>query len=92
MTNKKVQQNTDSLQIKTNKQIKQITQHKKITEWFLPVRAALADLLVGEGASQDLAEHGRVAQGLERLVQAVHQRVEELQRVVLLTQVHWLPP
>lgn len=56
------------------------------------MRTSLADLLVGEGASQDLAEHGRVAQGLQGLVQAVHQRVEELQCIVLLPQVYRLTP
>lgn len=56
------------------------------------MRASLTDLLVGEGASQHLAEHGGVAEGLQGFVQAVHQRVEKLERVVLLPQVHRLTP
>ena len=52
----------------------------------------LADLLVSEGAAHHLAEDGRVAEGLEGLVQRVHQRVEELEGIMLFPQVHWLTP
>lgn len=58
----------------------------------LPMWATLTDLLVGEGASQHFAEHGRVAEGLQSFVQTVHQRVEKLQCVVLFPQVHRLAP
>lgn len=54
--------------------------------------ASLTDLLVGEGASQHLAEHGGVAESLQSFVQTVHQRVEKLERVVLFPQVHRLTP
>lgn len=57
-----------------------------------PVGATLAYLLVGEGASQHLAQHGWVAQSFQSLVQTVHQRIEELQSIVLLPQVHRFTP
>lgn len=54
--------------------------------------ASLTDLLVSKGSSQHLAEHGGVAQGFQGLIETVHQRVEKLQSVVLLPQVHRLTP
>ena len=57
-----------------------------------PVGATLTNLLVGKGASQHLAEHRWVSQGFQGLVQTVHQRVEELQSIVLLPQIHRLAP
>lgn len=54
--------------------------------------ASLTDLLVSEGSSQHLAEHGGVAQGFQGFIQTVHQRVEKLQSIVLLPQVYWLTP
>lgn len=59
---------------------------------LLPVWAPLTDLLVGKRSSQHLTEHGGVAQGFQSLVQTVHQRVEKLQGVVLLAQVHRFAP
>ena len=57
-----------------------------------PVGAALADLLISEGASQHLREDGRAAVHLEALVQTVHEAVEKLKRIVLLSKVDPLTP
>lgn len=54
------------------------------------VRAALANLLIGKRAAEHFAHHLLLTDGLERLVQALHQAHEELNGVLLLTQVHWL--
>lgn len=54
--------------------------------------AALADLLVGKQASQDSGDDGLLLVGLEPLVHVVHQTVEELKGIVLLSKVHLLSP
>ena len=54
--------------------------------------AALADLLVGKQASQDGGDDGLLLVGLEPLVHVVHQTVEELKGIVLLSKVHLLSP
>ena len=54
--------------------------------------AAFADLLVCEGSSEHFRQDRIVAEGLEPLVQTVHQTVEELKGIVLLSQVYFLPP
>ena len=54
--------------------------------------AALAYLLVGKQASQDGGDDGLLLVGLEPLVHVVHQTVEELKGIVLLSKVHLLSP
>lgn len=54
--------------------------------------AAFADLLVCEGSSEHFRQDRIVAEGLEPFVQTVHQTVEELKGIVLLSQVNLLPP
>ena len=56
------------------------------------MRAAFAYLLVSKGASQHVGEDGERAVSLETFVQAVHQTVEELKGIVLLTEVDSLTP
>lgn len=55
------------------------------------VGAALANLLIGKGAAEHFAHHLLLPDGLERLVQALHQAHEELDGVLLLAQIHRLP-
>jgi hypothetical protein len=54
------------------------------------VGAALANLLIGKRAAEHFAHHLILPDGLERLVQALHQAHEELDSVLLLAQVHRL--
>ena len=55
------------------------------------VGAALANLLIGKRAAEHFAHHLLLPDGLERLVQALHQTHEKLDGVLLLAQVHRLP-
>ena len=54
--------------------------------------AALAYLLVGKQTSQNTTDDGLLLVGLEALVHAVHQTVEELKGILLLMKVDLLPP
>lgn len=49
----------------------------------VPMRTALADLLVRVRAAQDFRHDLLVVQGLERFVQTLHQRHEELYGILL---------
>ena len=65
-------------------------EHETVQTASLPVRTILADLLVGKWSAKDACQNRCVAECLQCLVQAINQTVEELQCVVLLTEVHWL--
>lgn len=54
--------------------------------------APLAYLLVGKQTSQDASDDGLLLVGLEPLIHVVHQTVEELKGIMLLSKVHLLSP
>lgn len=64
-----------------------INSSKNTANSTLPVWACFADLLVRVRASENLVHDLFVAEGLESLVQTLHQDVVELTRVMLLTEV-----
>ena len=54
--------------------------------------APLAYLLVGKETSQDAGDDGLLFVGLEPLVHVVHQTVEELKGIVLLSKIYLFSP
>ncbi len=53
---------------------------------------SLADFLISVGSTQDVGYFSGEAVGLETLVQTIHQTVEELKGVVLLTKIYTIAP
>lgn len=78
--------------IRTNECSLEMKPAQKDRVLILPVRTTLTDLLIGKRATQDPAEHAGMAEGFQRLIQSVHQRIEELQGIVLLSEIHWFSP